>query len=141
MILLGLPASPRIVWYLTLVLRSTLIFGEFMADLLLRRRLRARCSGGRRSERTRRAREHHAARDAAEIAKRIPRPTGNQRCDGRASFQAPNACKVVEGDISPSDSAMIDKPEPRRFSPPWIAEETDACFIVRDANGHALAYV
>ena len=24
---------------------------------------------------------------------------------------------------------------------PWIAEETDACFIVRDANGQALAYV
>jgi hypothetical protein len=22
----------------------------------------------------------------------------------------------------------------------WIAEETDACFIVRDANGQALAY-
>jgi hypothetical protein len=29
----------------------------------------------------------------------------------------------------------------RRFPPPWIAEETDACFIVRDANGQALAYV
>jgi hypothetical protein len=36
---------------------------------------------------------------------------------------------------------MIDKPEPRRFPPPWIAEETDACFIVRDASGQALAYV
>ena len=40
-----------------------------------------------------------------------------------------------------SDSAMIDKPEPRRFQPPWIAEETDACFIVRDASRQALAYV
>jgi hypothetical protein len=29
----------------------------------------------------------------------------------------------------------------RRFPPPWTAEETDAGFIVRDANGHALAYV
>jgi hypothetical protein len=40
-------------------------------------------------------------------------------------------------------SAIVrcDKPEPRRFPPPWIAEETDACFIVRDANGQALAYV
>jgi hypothetical protein len=36
---------------------------------------------------------------------------------------------------------MIDKPEPRRFPPPWTVEETDACFIVRDANGHALASV
>jgi hypothetical protein len=31
-------------------------------------------------------------------------------------------------------------PEPRRFPPPWSVEETDACFIVRDANGQALAY-
>jgi hypothetical protein len=30
---------------------------------------------------------------------------------------------------------------PRRFPPPWSVEETDACFIVRDVNGHALAYV
>jgi hypothetical protein len=29
----------------------------------------------------------------------------------------------------------------RRFPPPWSAEETAACFIVRDANGQALAYV
>ena len=31
--------------------------------------------------------------------------------------------------------------EPRRFPPPWSAEETEACFTVRDANGQALAYV
>ena len=29
----------------------------------------------------------------------------------------------------------------RRFPPRWIVEETDACFIVRDHNGQALAYV
>jgi hypothetical protein len=29
----------------------------------------------------------------------------------------------------------------RRFPPPWSVEETDACFIVRDANVQALAYV
>jgi hypothetical protein len=28
----------------------------------------------------------------------------------------------------------------RRFPPPWSVEETDACFIVRDHNGQALAY-
>jgi hypothetical protein len=28
-----------------------------------------------------------------------------------------------------------------RFPPPRTAEETDACFIVRDLNGQALAYV
>ena len=27
------------------------------------------------------------------------------------------------------------------FPPPWSAEETEACFIVRDHNGQALAYV
>jgi hypothetical protein len=30
---------------------------------------------------------------------------------------------------------------PRRFPPPWSVEETEACFIVRDHNGQALAYV
>jgi hypothetical protein len=29
----------------------------------------------------------------------------------------------------------------RRFPPPWSVEETDACFIVHDHNGQALAYV
>jgi hypothetical protein len=29
----------------------------------------------------------------------------------------------------------------RRFPPPWTIEEHDACFIVRDANRQALAYV
>lgn len=31
--------------------------------------------------------------------------------------------------------------ERRRFPLPWTAEETDACFIVRDHTGQALAYV
>jgi hypothetical protein len=29
----------------------------------------------------------------------------------------------------------------RRFPPPWSVEETEVCYIVRDANGQALAYV
>ena len=29
----------------------------------------------------------------------------------------------------------------RRFPPPWIAEEHDACFIVKDRSGLNLAYV
>ena len=32
-------------------------------------------------------------------------------------------------------------PSPRGFPPPWSVEETDACFIVRDTNRQALAYV
>jgi hypothetical protein len=30
---------------------------------------------------------------------------------------------------------------PRRFPPPWVDEELDACFVVRDHNGQQLAYV
>jgi hypothetical protein len=30
---------------------------------------------------------------------------------------------------------------PRRFPPPWTAEVTPNCFILRDANGQALSYV
>jgi hypothetical protein len=30
---------------------------------------------------------------------------------------------------------------PRRFPPPWSIEESDACFVVRDANGQAVGYV
>jgi hypothetical protein len=29
----------------------------------------------------------------------------------------------------------------RRFPPPWTAEVTPNCFMVRDANGQALSYV
>jgi hypothetical protein len=29
----------------------------------------------------------------------------------------------------------------RRFPPPWSVEELDACFVVRDRGGQALAYV
>ena len=29
----------------------------------------------------------------------------------------------------------------RRFPPPWSVDETDACFIIRDGNRQAVAYV
>jgi len=32
-------------------------------------------------------------------------------------------------------------PSVRRFPPPWSVDEQEACFIVRDANRQALAYV
>ena len=32
-------------------------------------------------------------------------------------------------------------PETRRFPPPWSIEEMPACYIVRDRDGQALAYV
>jgi len=30
---------------------------------------------------------------------------------------------------------------PRRFPPPWSAEELQACFVVKDSAGQKLAYV
>jgi hypothetical protein len=32
-------------------------------------------------------------------------------------------------------------PNSRRFPPPWTVEEAQPCFIVRDHNGQALAFV
>jgi hypothetical protein len=29
----------------------------------------------------------------------------------------------------------------RLFPPPWSVEELDSCFVVKDANGQALAYM
>jgi hypothetical protein len=29
----------------------------------------------------------------------------------------------------------------RRFPPPWSVDELDSCFVVKDANGQALAYM
>ena len=29
----------------------------------------------------------------------------------------------------------------RNFPPPWSVEELDSCFVVKDANGQALAYM
>jgi hypothetical protein len=37
---------------------------------------------------------------------------------------------------------VVSPRSPRRFPPPWSVEEyNDACFIVRDNSGQALAYV
>ncbi len=35
-------------------------------------------------------------------AKYQDQPKGQQRCDGCVQFQPPNACKIVQGEISPS---------------------------------------
>jgi hypothetical protein len=32
-------------------------------------------------------------------------------------------------------------PSPRRFPPPWSVEDQEACFVVRDREGQALAYI
>ena len=42
--------------------------------------------------------------------------------------------------VGPGSAIPVDH-APYRFPPSWSVEETDACFIVRDHNGHALAYV
>ena len=54
---LEVDAAIALLW----ALRRTLIFGVFLADLLLRLRVRDRCGGRRCAEREHRTGEHHAA--------------------------------------------------------------------------------
>ena len=45
-----------------------------------------------------------------------------------------------EGGLKVSDiETPVSRNAERRFPPPWPGEETEACFIVSDANGQALA--
>jgi hypothetical protein len=38
-------------------------------------------------------------------------PKGNQHCDGCVNFEAPNACKFVQGDISPNGWCQLFYPK------------------------------
>jgi hypothetical protein len=40
-------------------------------------------------------------------------PKGEQHCDGCVNFQAPNACKFVDGDISPNGWCQLFGPKPK----------------------------
>jgi len=40
-------------------------------------------------------------------------PKGDQRCDGCVNFQPPNACKFVDGDISPNGWCQLFTPKPK----------------------------
>jgi len=40
-------------------------------------------------------------------------PKGDQHCDGCANFQPPNACRFVDGDISPNGWCQLFGPKPR----------------------------
>ena len=40
-------------------------------------------------------------------------PKGDQHCDGCVNFQAPNACKFVDGDISPNGWCQLFGPKPK----------------------------
>ena len=44
---------------------------------------------------------------------------------------------MVVREMSPASGNMIN----RRFPPPWSVDEQSACFVVRDQNGQALAYI
>ena len=58
-------------------------------------------------------------------------------------------CDLLFREVRTSDSAVIvgavpfagGMPTTCRFPPPWTANGMDTCFIVRDRNGQALAYV
>jgi hypothetical protein len=40
-------------------------------------------------------------------------PKGDQHCDGCVNFQPPNACKFVEGDISPNGWCQLFAAKPK----------------------------
>jgi secreted PhoX family phosphatase len=54
---------------------------------------------------------------AAKVAKQTvayqDTPKGNLQCDGCALFESPNACKQVDGDISPKGWCKIYVPKPK----------------------------
>src|SRR4029077_18403337 len=56
----------------------------------------------------------------------LPKSLSSQVC------VAPFALHGLQSRVS--DSAMIDKPEPRRFPPPWSVEEIDGGLLVTDVD-------
>ena len=64
------------------------------------------------------------------------RTSGSGQCDASHRIVGSVRDSAREG---PRDR-HVTSPK-RRFPPPWSVEETDACFIVGDANVQALAYV
>jgi hypothetical protein len=43
--------------------------------------------------------------------------------------------------VSATDRITSNCVTERHFPPPWTVEEQSACFVVRDGNGQALAYI
>jgi hypothetical protein len=43
--------------------------------------------------------------------------------------------------VAKSSSTFTLTKSDRRFPPPWIVDEQDACFVLRDRGGQAWAYV
>jgi hypothetical protein len=72
---------------------------------------------------------------------RLPRAVPRSRSRGVAAPQGNAHRRALEAGAQHHRRAgTLSLPE-RRFPPPWTAEETEACYIVRDANGQALAYM
>jgi hypothetical protein len=62
---------------------------------------------------------------------------------GKSAALCPRAWSAARGSgfaRAPSSTSAARR-RLREFPPPWSVEETDACFIVRDAHGQAPAYV
>lgn len=53
------------------------------------------------------------AKMSQSAAKYQPTPKGDQRCDGCALFQAPDACKSVSGTIAPEGWCKLYVPKPK----------------------------
>ena len=60
---------------------------------------------------------------------------------GIESDEVANYCFPKTWPLAENGSAISGVTEPRRFPSPWSADDNGACFIVKDHNGQALAYV
>ena len=68
------------------------------------------------------------------------RPLAQDQEPGGASSEARGGRRLGRQAVETRPAVLM--PGSRHFPPPWsIAEYNDACFIVRDQNGQALAYV
>jgi hypothetical protein len=70
----------------------------------------------------------------------LPKPPCKKRS---GNLWSGNLCGVILRRIEEFASKRLANSmmSPRRFPPPWSAEVTPNCFIVRDANGQALSYI
>lgn len=51
-------------------------------------------------------------KESQKLARYQPTPRGKARCDGCAQWRPPNACALVDGDISPSGWCLLYAPKP-----------------------------
>jgi hypothetical protein len=70
------------------------------------------------------------------------RPRGLFKIRGRKNAFGGLPTRLRHGTLTGDELGVMMRPDAeRRFPPPWSVEEQDACFVVRDHSGQALAYI